>query len=383
MAARFPAALTLIFICGLIAILLSAQPAQAKDYFLTIGGGYSPAGNQVSLESNVLFLQRTLKQERPDAPPHEIYFADGDAPERDVQYADAAAAKSCPPAARIMTEVFGQADSVGLSYRNHNISDVKGPTERSAISRRFRQLGRELKSGDRLIVYVTGHGSEPKGGASGDDDYDYRYDDEKQEWVASYPDDDDDQAKATSNDTTLFLWNDERVAASEFGGWLDRLPEEVEVVLIMVQCYSGGFAHAIFNQNNADLGLSSRPRCGFFSQVHDRPAAGCTPEMREAEYKEYSTYFWAALAGASRTGEPIDRPDYNGDGAVSFAEAHAYVIVESDTIDIPVCTSEALLRRYSRLPGSPDDDRSKTANPVSEFFSVPPMNRSCRPPPAL
>ena len=63
------------------------QSLPAADYFLTIGGGYNPTGNQVSLEKNVHFLQNVLAEKRPDRPKHEIYFADGDDSERDVQAA--------------------------------------------------------------------------------------------------------------------------------------------------------------------------------------------------------------------------------------------------------------------------------------------------------
>ena len=36
--------------------------------FLTIGGGYSPSGNQVSLEKNVQYLNRMLIENLEDAP---------------------------------------------------------------------------------------------------------------------------------------------------------------------------------------------------------------------------------------------------------------------------------------------------------------------------
>jgi len=340
-----------------------APAALAKDYFLTIGGGYDPTGNQVSLENNVLFLQRVLEARRPDRPAHDLYFADGDAPERDLQYVDPEVKKSCPPARRIMTEIFGEEHAVGLCYRNHEVTHVTGPTERGAIARRFRELGRQLEAGDRLIVYATGHGAES---------YEHmEYDYQKEEWVEKSGDKED--AQYNKYNTSLYLWGGETVAASEFGRWLDRLPADVTVVLIMVQCYSGGFAHAIFHQNDAELGMSPRRRCGFFSQVHDRPAAGCTPEVRESDYEEYSTYFWAALDGASRVGERIEPPDYDDDGKVSFAEAHAYVIVESNTIDIPVRTSDEFLRRYSRLAGQAKADFSdgrRDDNPVGRLLGA-------------
>ncbi len=343
---------------------LAAFPAAAKDYFLVISGGYSPTGNQASIESNVLFFQRTLADRRPDDPSCEVYFADGAEPDRDVQYFDPEVKEQCPPARRIMTEIFGEGDAVGLCYRDHRVPSVTGPTERGTLERRFRELGRELHEGDRLIIYVTGHGVESYG------NYDYDY--EAEEWV-EHETEDGEEVEYNEFDTSFYLWDTEGVDASEFGRWLDRLPADVPVVLLMVQCYSGGFAHAIFHQNNANLGLSPARRCGFFSQVHDRPAAGCTPNMREADYHEYSTYFWAALGGKTRDGAAIQRPDYDGDGKTSLAEAHAYVIIESETLDIPICTSDEFLRSYSEAGAPPTAEGpadGEAENPVQQLFGL-------------
>jgi hypothetical protein len=82
--------------------------------------------------------------------------------------------------------------------------------------------------------------------------------------------------------------------------------------------------------------------------VSDRVAAGCTSDVDEENYREYSTYFWAALYGQTRTGQPIRPPDFDGDGKVSLAEAHGYTLANSETIDISVKTSDALLRKYSK-----------------------------------
>jgi hypothetical protein len=136
----------------------------------------------------------------------------------------------------------------------------------------------------------------------------------------------------------------------------------------MVQCFAGGFAHTIFQQADADLGLASHARCGFFAQVHDRGAAGCTPDANEADYEEYSSYFWGALGGKTRTGEPITSADYNGDEQVSFAEAHAYAVIESNTIDVPVRTSDALLRKYSQLR-KPPKEGGADENPVGRLLN--------------
>ena len=54
---------------------------------------------------------------------------------------------------------------------------------------------------------------------------------------------------------------------------------------------------------------------------------------------------------------------------MSFAEAHAYATIESDTIDVPVRTSEALLREYSEIAerdGKPSAKDAKNKTPTSD-----------------
>ncbi len=188
----------------------------------------------------------------------------------------------------------------------------------------FREVGRTMKAGDRLVLYVTAHGN--------------RSDDRRNPY-----------------NTTIATWNNTSIKMVEFVGLLDQLPKGVEVVAIMVQCHAGGFARFIYNQGDPDKGICSQRRTGFFATVHDRPAAGCTPEVDEASYVEYSTYFWAALSGRDRSGRAIELPDYDGDGTVSFAEAHAYTILTADTIDLPVTTSGEFLTVESKF-GDDDSD---------------------------
>ncbi|PHQ32884.1 hypothetical protein [Rhodopirellula bahusiensis] len=287
--------------------------AVADDFFLTIGGGYSPSGNQASLENNVMFAQRALGEQGVLGEHNDIYFSDGDAVGKDLQVMDP---NSVPKANRLMAEFFGSGDSLGLSYRNHAIPKVNGSTEPENIREWFRGEGQTMKSGDRLYVYVTAHGSR-----SSD--------------------------RQSPYDTTIATWNNSAIRMTEFVKMLDGLPKGVEVVAIMVQCHAGGFARYIFNEGDPEKGLSEQNRIGFFATVHDRPASGCTPEVDEASYVEYSTYFWAALSGRNRSGRLIERPDYDGDGVVSFDEAHAYTVITADTIDLPVMSSGEFLSIHS------------------------------------
>ena len=290
-------------------LLCSAATTRAADYFLTIGGGYSPSGNQASLERNVLFYQRLLRDKKLDVLQHDIYFADGTNPRRDLQVVDRAA---IPKANQLMAEFFGSQRDLGLSYRDHQVPAVNGDTSPESIRNWFDNVGATLSDGDRLILYVTSHG-----GSSASRDQ--------------------------PHNTAISLWNNKKLPVTELADLLDRLPPSVSVVTIMVQCHAGGFARLIYDQGDAKQGFCKQTRCGFFATVHDRPAAGCTPDIDEASYVEYSTYFWEALAGFTRLGDRISPPDYDGDGTVSFEEAHAYTVLKSDTIDLPIKTSGELL----------------------------------------
>ncbi len=291
---------------------LFVSQLSAENFFLTIGGGHSPIGNQVSIEKNVLLFQRTLRDLQMDESSSHVYFADGDNRQRDVKVIDP---KAIPKANRLMAEFFGDQESLGLAYRNHQISDAKGASNPKNIRKWFREVGSTMKSGDRLVVYVTAHG-----GPGEDDEY----------------------------DTTILMWENKSLNMTQFVGLLDGLPNGVEVLTVMVQCHAGGFSRIIFNDGDPKKGLSPQRRIGFFATVHDKPAAGCTAEAEEENYVEYSSYFWPALTGIDRVGKPISKPDYNHDGVVTFDEAHAYVMITADTIDIPVSSSDAFLTEYGR-----------------------------------
>ena len=290
-------------------ILASAPPAVAKDFFLTIGGGDEPTANQASLERNVLFLQRLLKEQNLDQSRHDIYFADGHDTGKDLQVKDLGLV---PQANQLMAEFFGTEDDLGVYYRDHAVPGVRAATTPKQIRRWFHETSRKMKQGDRLILYVTAHGE-----SSDNDDEPY--------------------------DTSICLWNSQKISVTQVVRLLDRLPNDISVVAVMVQCHAGGFARFIYNEGNPDKGLSKQMRTGFFATMHDRIAAGCTSDIDEATYVEYSTYFWEALAGHTRAGEPIVVPDYDGDGVVSFDEAHAYTILNADTVDMPIKTSGEFL----------------------------------------
>lgn len=291
----------------------STTPAFAKDYVLTIGGGYEPAGNQASLEANVLFFRDILARKYVSPIEHMIFFADGDDRTDDLQII-APRSKPDSPAIELLKSVFAM-DRPQITYRNHAVPDIRGPLNPSSVREGIEDISKRLTSGDRLIVYVTAHGSP----GSGDD----------------------------KMNTSITCWQRKPINVRMLSNWLDNVPQDVPVVLVMAQCYCGGFANTLFDGGKPENGLSKGVRIGFFAQRHDLPAAGCRPDIENDE--EYSSYFWGAFLGQSRTGKPAEGADTNHDGKVSFAEAHAYAVQVSTTIDIPLRSSDTLLRRFSKI----------------------------------
>ena len=205
-----------------------------------------------------------------------------------------------------------------VTYRNHHVTEIAGALDPQLIREDLEKLAKTATPHDRLIIYVTAHGNPgPK-----DDPF----------------------------DTSIDCWDSKKITAREFSRWLDKLPPDMPVVMVMAQCYCGGFGRLIFQDLDESKGFTTQARVGFFAQQHDLLAAGCRPDIEHDE--EFSSYFWGAIAGHRRSGAKIDNCDLDGDGVVSFAEAYAYAVTADDTIDIPLRTSEVFLRKYSRLNDS-------------------------------
>ncbi len=299
---------------------IDQQVLLATDYFLTIGGGYQPSANQASLEANVLFFQKVLLEKHSGSRTQATFFADGIDSESDLQVLTtpiATAAEKDTPATDLLQRLYSFRSNQSVEYRNHRISPVSGPNSPPSISSSLKHMCSSMKAGDRLIVYVTAHGGSAKG--------------------------------KNKFNTTISCWDDQSISAREFTAWLDAVPTTVPVVMVMAQCYCGGFAHTVFNNANRNDGLSDRLRVGFFAQQHDLPAAGCRPDIENDE--EYSSFFWGAFVGRSRNGKAMQSADYDDNKKISFAEAHAHALLTSETIDIPLRSTEVLLRSYSRIEG--------------------------------
>jgi thiol-disulfide isomerase/thioredoxin len=174
-----------------------------------------------------------------------------------------------------------------IEYLN---SEIEGftlqPATRSALSAWFEIESKRLASGDTLLLYVTDHGKEdPKG----------------------------------LGDSTITLWG-EKLSVSELRGLLSNIEPGVRVVMLMSQCYSGGFANAIFPD-----GMEVAPAgnlCGYFSAPPDRKAHGCYPEVSGRKAVGHSHRMFEALAEYQR-----------------LPDAQREVLVTDGTPDVPNATT--------------------------------------------
>lgn len=291
--------------------LLVIAPTGAEDHVWMIGGGPTPDTSQAQIEFNVNFVLETLRARHPPPQLH-VYYTDGDGPGKDVKLW--VKPTDSPALLHPLARVFDAHEANGYEYRQHRVIGVRGGTEAGVLSARLANEFSVLKAGDRAMIIYNGHGH---------------------------------RGKFDAAESTLRLWNDTHMSVRELGALLDRVPAEVPVRFVMTQCYSGGFARLMHPQARATLELVAGERCGFMAESETREAEGCSASIEIGDYRDYTTYFFAALRGRTRNGEPIrGNPDRDDDGTVTLYEAHLYVLAEAHNADLPRSTSEVFLERW-------------------------------------
>jgi thiol-disulfide isomerase/thioredoxin len=169
------------------------------------------------------------------------------------------------------------------------------PATREALRGWFAEEGSGLVPGDSLLFYVTDHG-------------------EKQ--------------STDPSENTITLWG-ETLGVGELGELLALLDPEVRVVMVMSQCYSGGFAHAILPEDATQLPAGNR--CGYFSTTADRKSSGCYPEVSGKPSTGHSHRLFEALDRLHR-----------------LTEAQRRLLVSDRTPDVPSTSSGLFLEQRLR-----------------------------------
>lgn len=258
---------------------------------ILINGGGRP---QINFHSHLEHLRRLLQLLEASGVPRDrvaVFSADGDDPAADLAIRDG---ESSPDEWLVPRHLVRSLRP--LAYVDSRIEGISlRPATRSALERWFQEVGRRLGPEDSLLLYVTDHGER-----GGDE----------------------------PTDNTITLWG-ESLDVVDLRTLLALLDPDVRVVLVMSQCYSGGFAHLI----DASSGFAPVPSdvCGVFSTTANRPAHGCYAEVSGRPAVGHSHRLFDALA----TG-------------LSLAGAQREVLVTDATPDVPYSTRDFLLEARLR-----------------------------------
>ena len=308
---------------------------------LTVGGGPNKKYNQVAIESNVRYVDSLL----PQSAPRRVLFADGSPTTPDVLYHDApATAKITDAEAAFETLFENRAKGAEDKWRAPKLKAINGPSTKTSIASEMARLAQtaNASAASPVLLYFTGHGS---------------------------------PAKSRDLDNNVYdLWGGDTLSVRDLAGEINKLPAKRPVVLVMVQCYGGAFGNVLFENGDPNAKQIDRPLVGFFATTKERVAAGCTPEVNEADYHDFTSSFFAALSGKTRLGQavPAQTVDYDKNGTVTMDEAFAYALATEPSVDVPVCTSDVFLRRFvplkddSEVAGLPYSQVRALANPAQQ-----------------
>jgi len=342
-------ALAVLVLCAAVA----SGRALAEEHIWIIGGGPTPEASERQIELNVKWVIDTLRRVRPDARLH-VYFGKGQGAGSDVKHwqRPAETAAALQPLAR----VFGQQMENGNAYRPNTVPDVLGPTTKTSLVAQLGDEFSQLRPGDQAWLIFNGHGLQD----------------------AVKPGD------PAAN--TLRLWGNTRLSVRELDTLMGRVDPAVRFRFIFTQCYSGGFLRLIRPQAEDRRELAPADRCGFAAESATRMSEGCSATLKVGDYRDYTTFFFAALGGQTRLGEALpDGVDRNGDGVVSPLEAHRYVLKAAHNADLPRSTSEDYLERWQpwylrwvETGRSPDNSFSKLAAEIAAQLGLPTEDKAMR-----
>jgi hypothetical protein len=269
-----------------------------------IGAAQAPSQNPVSIEQDAELLGRVLG-------PEGVFLLGGGPGARDVQVASPRSRRDT--LLDELAELFAPRGGRDSRYRRSKLP-VSAAASAGEVERILRGL---LGAGrDPLLLYIAGHGEQGE----------------------------------TPAGSSVSLWTGPRLTVEELATLLDASTRPVQ--LVVTSCYGGAFAEIAFRGADPRRGAAV-DRCGFFATTYDLASTGCDPNPTRELQDSYALHLLNALASQDRVGKPIalSSIDFDGDGRVSLAEAHALARIDLDSIDVPTSTSERFLRQTASSTG--------------------------------
>ncbi|MFO0727705.1 MAG: hypothetical protein U1E65_28255 [Myxococcota bacterium] len=157
---------------------------------------------------------------------------------------------------------------------------------------------------------------------------------------------------------TLSLWTQGGVNLESLASHLDRKKRRGPLAMVLGQCYSGAFADLMYRGADPSAVIAEPTRCVLAAAPADRTASGCTSDVNDPWARAYMREIAEALRDPSS--------DLDQDGQISLAEAHARAMIQDQTTDVPVRSSELYARGLSesdQAPRLPFQDLLRAADP--------------------
>jgi hypothetical protein len=300
--------------CVLALLPLIARAADSTApplYALIVAGGPDEDDNAAQIEGHAKFVSQIL----PPGARRIVLFADGKTNGAKICYVSKTPDAVARQALSVLLPKNDDLSKPDLRALQLDVA-LDGPAETKPIHRAIGKLAAEAAARPApILLFFAGHGSPASGTLTP------AYD----------------------------LWNDGELDVHQLARELTRVPPSAPVVLVMAQCFSGAFGNVLFEGGDAKGALARPHLAGFFSAAPDREASGCSWETGQADYQDFSSYFFGALTGRDRFGNPVTGADFDGDGRVTLHEAYCYAMIHDISIDTPGSTSEVYLAQHVHL----------------------------------
>lgn len=290
----------------LIALLMPLSAALADSQALIIGGGYTLMRSEGQIELNVKRIASVLETLGTDT---RIWYSDGHETGPDVFYLDPSDTTQSPLLPLVNT--FGDPQLDRYRFREHSIGKVEGSIRKSELVAGIGEAIASTTATSLWIIY-NGHGSQSPEDIAG---------------------------------VKMNLWGGDSLTAREFHELL--APRRQLTRFIFTQCYSGGFHRLAFADPEQGIEPLDTPRCGFTAESAYRLAEGCSSSLDIGDYRDYTSFFYSALAGEFADGKPVKAVrQLDQNPSVSPREAHLFTLEHAFSNDLSRSTSEDYLEAW-------------------------------------
>ncbi len=229
------------------------------------------------------------------------------------------------------------------------------PATREKVEQFFGEklASRRWQNGDRFFLFVSDHGNR-----NVYNPMDIQVEEKKM--VPAY------------RDNIIALWDPEQtlypekgtLSVSDLKGLLKKsIPDNVPMAFVMTQCFSGGFHMLGYSLDEKGIPKKEGNICGFTAITQDTIAAGCTSFVSEHRYDGYERRIVEAITGVSvMDGRRLGSP------TTDISQAHTIAMLNDNTKDVPLRTSEAYVLQYLEAERqkrkAAEKENSKTEGPA-------------------